>query len=218
MPISSAGSRGVGKTSCAHFLPKLSTAPTAPPPAKRATSVIRVGNSTKAQPQYHRARRGKQQRCRRHPRPHRAGVRAPTQGRYRVFIIDEVHMLSNAAFNSFLKTLEEPPGYVIFILATTENTRLYLLSFRAVRSTTSTVYQSTIWCTICSTWQQAKASAPNEALNVIARKADGAMRDALSIFRPGGGLHAGQYHIRGPQSRTSTCSTKATTTACSMHS
>jgi len=61
----------------------------------------------------------------------------PSSGRYRVFIIDEVHMLSTAAFNAFLKTLEEPPSYVIFILATTEKHKIIPLSCLAAKSTTS---------------------------------------------------------------------------------
>lgn len=67
-------------------------------------------------------------------------VRIPPQiGKYKVYIIDEVHMLSASAFNAFLKTLEEPPRHAIFILATTENIRYCLPSFLAVRYTTSTV-------------------------------------------------------------------------------
>ena len=107
----------------------------------------------------------------------------PQVGRYKVFIIDEVHMLSTAAFNAFLKTLEEPPAHVIFILATTEKHKIL-----------PTIISR------CQIYDFERMSVPNiinhlkmvaeresityeeEALNVIAEKADGGMRDALSIF------------------------------------
>jgi len=107
----------------------------------------------------------------------------PTSGRYRVFIVDEVHMLSSAAFNAFLKTLEEPPEYVIFILATTEKHKI----IPTILSRCQVYDFSRI--TIADMVDHLAAVARNEgieaetaALNVIARKADGAMRDALSIF------------------------------------
>lgn len=107
----------------------------------------------------------------------------PTSGRYRVFIVDEVHMLSSAAFNAFLKTLEEPPEYVIFILATTEKHKI----IPTILSRCQIYDFSRI--TIADMVDHLAAVARNEgieaetaALNVIARKADGAMRDALSIF------------------------------------
>lgn len=107
----------------------------------------------------------------------------PTEGRYRVFIIDEVHMLSSAAFNAFLKTLEEPPEYVIFILATTEKhkiiptilSRCQIYDFNRITVTDMVEHLQNV----------ARAegiTAESAALNVIACKADGAMRDALSIF------------------------------------
>lgn len=107
----------------------------------------------------------------------------PTQGRYRVFIIDEVHMLSNAAFNSFLKTLEEPPSYVIFILATTEKhkiiptilSRCQIYDFNRISINDMVRHMQHVAAS-------EGINAEPEALNVIARKADGAMRDALSIF------------------------------------
>ena len=111
-------------------------------------------------------------------------VRIPPQiGRYRVFIIDEVHMLSTAAFNAFLKTLEEPPAHAIFILATTEKHKI----LPTILSRCQIYDFSRI--TIPDIVDQLKYIADNEginaepaALNVIAQKADGAMRDALSIF------------------------------------
>lgn len=107
----------------------------------------------------------------------------PVDGRYRVFIVDEVHMLSQAAFNAFLKTLEEPPAHAIFILATTEKhkiiptilSRCQIYDFKRI----------TIADIIDHLEYVAKSegmTAERQALGVIARKADGAMRDALSIF------------------------------------
>jgi len=111
-------------------------------------------------------------------------VRIPPQtGRYRVFIIDEVHMLSQAAFNAFLKTLEEPPEYAIFILATTEKQKVIptILSrcqiYDFARITVPDIVQQLQY--VC---EQENIEAESAALNVIAQKADGAMRDALSIF------------------------------------
>lgn len=107
----------------------------------------------------------------------------PTNGKYRVFIIDEVHMLSSAAFNSFLKTLEEPPSYVIFILATTEKHKI--LPTILSRCQIYDFKRITIKDIIDHLEYVAKSegmTAERSALNVIAAKADGAMRDALSIF------------------------------------
>lgn len=107
----------------------------------------------------------------------------PTEGRYRVFIIDEVHMLSQAAFNAFLKTLEEPPSYVIFILATTEKHKIIptILS-RCQIYDFSRITISDIIDHLQYVASQEGITAERAALNVIAQKADGAMRDALSIF------------------------------------
>lgn len=107
----------------------------------------------------------------------------PQNGRYRVFIIDEVHMLSSAAFNAFLKTLEEPPSYVIFILATTEKhkvlptilSRCQTYDFRRITIEDMVEQMEYIG-------QQEGIATDRRGLEVIARKADGAMRDALSIF------------------------------------
>lgn len=107
----------------------------------------------------------------------------PTIGKYRVFIIDEVHMLSPAAFNAFLKTLEEPPSYVIFILATTEKHKVIptILSrcqtYDFHRITIQDMVEHLQYVASC---EGIEADVPS--LNVIAKKADGAMRDALSIF------------------------------------
>lgn len=107
----------------------------------------------------------------------------PQVGNYRVFIIDEVHMLSTSAFNAFLKTLEEPPRYAVFILATTEKhkviptilSRCQIYDFK--RITTADMVEHLQYVA-----KEENIEASAEALNVIARKADGAMRDALSIF------------------------------------
>lgn len=107
----------------------------------------------------------------------------PTSGRYRVFIVDEVHMLSTAAFNAFLKTLEEPPSYVVFILATTEKHKIIptILSRCQIYDFNRITIQDMV-DHLAYVASQEGISVEPAALNVIARKADGAMRDALSIF------------------------------------
>lgn len=111
-------------------------------------------------------------------------VRIPPQiGHYSIYIIDEVHMLSQAAFNAFLKTLEEPPRHAIFILATTEKhkiiptilSRCQIFDFNRIKI-------SDISSHLLHVATSESVVVENEALNVIAQKADGAMRDALSIF------------------------------------
>jgi DNA polymerase-3 subunit gamma/tau len=107
----------------------------------------------------------------------------PQVGKYKVFIIDEVHMLSTAAFNAFLKTLEEPPAHVIFILATTEKHKI--LPTILSRCQIYDFERMTVRDTINHLKQVADKegiSVEEEALAVIAEKADGGMRDALSIF------------------------------------
>ena len=111
-------------------------------------------------------------------------VRIPPQtGKHKVYIIDEVHMLSGQAFNAFLKTLEEPPSYAIFILATTEKhkviptilSRCQIYDFKKISTDDIKVYLEKIAHT-------EKISFEEEALYLIAKKSDGALRDALSIF------------------------------------
>ncbi|HYG37498.1 MAG TPA: DNA polymerase III subunit gamma/tau [Cytophagales bacterium] len=111
-------------------------------------------------------------------------VRYPPQyGKYKVYIIDEVHMLSNAAFNAFLKTLEEPPSYAIFILATTEKhkviptilSRCQIFDFNRIQI-------SDIADHLQGIAEKEGIEAEPEALHLIAQKADGALRDALSLF------------------------------------
>lgn len=107
----------------------------------------------------------------------------PQSGRYSVFIIDEVHMLSQAAFNAFLKTLEEPPAHAVFILATTEKhkiiptilSRCQIYDFNRIRVEDTVGYLRYIA-------SEEGITADDESLNLIAQKADGGMRDALSMF------------------------------------
>ena len=107
----------------------------------------------------------------------------PQVGRYKVFIIDEVHMLSTAAFNAFLKTLEEPPAHVIFILATTEKHKILptILSRCQIYDFERMTVSETI-DHLKRVAEQEGIKYEDEALAVIAEKADGGMRDALSIF------------------------------------
>ena len=107
----------------------------------------------------------------------------PTDGKYRVFIIDEVHMLSQAAFNAFLKTLEEPPAHAIFILATTEKHKILptILSRCQIYDFNRMEVPETV-AHLKHVAESEGIKYEEEALNVIARKADGGMRDALSIF------------------------------------
>ena len=107
----------------------------------------------------------------------------PQVGKYSIYIIDEVHMLSQAAFNAFLKTLEEPPAHAIFVLATTEKhkiiptilSRCQIFDFHRIR------VEDIVAC-LAQVARLEEIAFEEEALNVIALKADGAMRDALSIF------------------------------------
>ncbi len=108
---------------------------------------------------------------------------APQVGKYNIYIIDEVHMLSQAAFNAFLKTLEEPPSHALFILATTEKhkiiptilSRCQIFDFKRIEISDIVNHLSYVA-------ENEKIEAEQEALHIIAQKADGALRDALSIF------------------------------------
>ena len=125
-------------------------------------------------------------------------VRMPPQvGRYKVFIIDEVHMLSTAAFNAFLKTLEEPPAHAIFILATTEKHKILptILS-RCQIYDFNRMEVADIVGHLKHVAQQEGYDYEEEALSVIARKADGGMRDALSIFDQVAGYAEGHLTYR----------------------
>jgi DNA polymerase-3 subunit gamma/tau len=108
---------------------------------------------------------------------------APQAGKYKIYIIDEVHMLSQQAFNAFLKTLEEPPSYAIFILATTEKhkiiptilSRCQIFDFNRIQVADTVAHLQHI----C---KEENITAEEDALSIIAQKADGALRDALSVF------------------------------------
>ena len=108
---------------------------------------------------------------------------APTEGRYRVYIIDEVHMLSKGAFNALLKTLEEPPSYVIFILATTEaHTIPVTILSRCQRYDFRRIHAQTIADRLQELMALEGAAAEAAAIDYIAKAADGSMRDALSLL------------------------------------
>src|SRR6188768_4243561 len=108
---------------------------------------------------------------------------APQAGKYKVYIVDEVHMLSSSAFNAYLKTLEEPPPYAIFILATTEKhkilptilSRCQIFDFNRIKTDDMVKHLMMIA-------KKEKIEAEEDALHIIAQKADGALRDALSMF------------------------------------
>ncbi len=108
---------------------------------------------------------------------------SPAEGRYKVYIIDEVHMLSTSAFNALLKTLEEPPSYLIFILATTEAHKIPLtILSRCQRYDFKRIGVDTIQERLRETLDQEGIQAEDRALNYIARQADGALRDGLSLL------------------------------------
>ena len=108
---------------------------------------------------------------------------APTEGRYKVYIIDEVHMLSIGAFNALLKTLEEPPSYVIFILATTEAHKIPVtILSRCQRYDFHRISITIIAERLQELLEQEQAEAEPKAIRYIAKAADGAMRDALSLL------------------------------------
>jgi len=123
---------------------------------------------------------------------------APTTGKYRVYIIDEVHMLSSSAFNAFLKTLEEPPAHAIFILATTEKqkvlptiiSRCQVYDFRRITSDDIARHLEYVA-------QDKGGKADKEALQLIALSADGGMRDALSMFDQIAGFGNGSVTVEG---------------------
>ena len=117
----------------------------------------------------------------------------PTEGKYRVYIIDEVHMLSAGAYNALLKTLEEPPSYVIFILATTEVHKIPVTVLsRCQRYDFKRIPTEYIYDQLVSITQKEGVEAEENALRYIARAGDGAMRDALSILEQCVSFHFGE--------------------------
>ena len=178
------GPRGVGKTTCARILAKLINCENAiekKDPCDTCTSCKSFNeNSSFNIIELDGASNNKVE----HIRTLIQQVRiSPQNGKYKVFIIDEVHMLTTQAFNAFLKTLEEPPPYAIFILATTEKhkiiptilSRCQIFDFKRIQ-VPHVVQQLEFIC------KEEGITAEKEALTIIGQKADGAMRDALSIF------------------------------------
>ncbi len=165
------GPRGVGKTSCARILAKqINTDEHTSPDEDFAFNVFELDAASNNSVDDIRSLIDQ--------------VRIPPQvGTYKVYIIDEVHMLSSSAFNAFLKTLEEPPKHAIFILATTEKhkiiptilSRCQIFDFKRITVTDARKHLVQIAA-------EEGIEADEEALHIIAQKADGAMRDALSIF------------------------------------
>ena len=178
------GPRGVGKTTCARILAKVlncqNVTPDFEPCGKCDSCKTFSGNSSFNIMELDAASNNSVD----HIRTLVEQVRfQPQQGKYKIFIIDEVHMLSQAAFNAFLKTLEEPPPYAIFILATTEKhkiiptilSRCQIFDFKRIQVKDVVDHLQGI----C---KEEGIAAEEEALHIIGQKADGALRDALSIF------------------------------------
>ncbi len=118
---------------------------------------------------------------------------SPAEGKYKVYIIDEVHMLSNSAFNALLKTLEEPPSYVIFILATTEVNKIPITVLsRCQRYDFKRITIDTITDRLRELTQKEGVDAEEKALRYVARLADGSMRDGLSLLEQCIAFHFGQ--------------------------
>ena len=117
----------------------------------------------------------------------------PTEGKYRVYIIDEVHMLSTGAFNALLKTLEEPPAYVIFILATTEVNKIPVTVLsRCQRYDFKRISMETVAARLKELTKAEQIPAEERALAYLAKAADGSMRDALSLLDQCVAFHYGK--------------------------
>lgn len=117
----------------------------------------------------------------------------PTEGKYKVYIIDEVHMLSTGAFNALLKTLEEPPAYVIFILATTEAHKIPItILSRCQRYDFHRISIDTIAARLSDLMEQEKVEVEERAIRYVAKAGDGSMRDALSLLDQCIAFHLGE--------------------------
>ena len=128
---------------------------------------------------------------------------SPAEGKYKVYIIDEVHMLSIGAFNALLKTLEEPPSYVIFILATTEVHKLPItILSRCQRYDFKRISIDTITSRMQTLIDAESVSVEDRALRYIAKVADGSMRDALSLLDQCIAFHFGKEYARTTQRTT----------------
>jgi DNA polymerase III subunit gamma/tau len=124
-------------------------------------------------------------------------VYAPTRGRYKVYVIDEVHMLSNAAFNAMLKTLEEPPEHVKFILATTDPQKIPVTVLsRCLQFNLKQMSQSAIVGHLRTVLEAEKVSAEESALRLIAHAASGSMRDGLSLLDQAIGYGSGAVEAK----------------------
>ena len=125
-------------------------------------------------------------------------VYAPTRGRYKVYVIDEVHMLSNAAFNAMLKTLEEPPEHVKFILATTDPQKIPVTVLsRCLQFNLKQMSQPAIVDHLAQVMKEESIPADDAALRLVARAANGSMRDALSLMDQAIAYGAGQVRVDG---------------------
>ncbi|HOV31832.1 MAG TPA: DNA polymerase III subunit gamma/tau [Candidatus Hydrogenedens sp.] len=179
------GSRGIGKTTTARILAKslncLSSDKPTPSPCDKCDNCIEIGNGTHLDVQ---EIDGASNNSVDNIREIREAVRlAPAHARYKVYIIDEVHQLSSAAFNALLKTLEEPPSHAVFILATTEAHKIpATIISRCQRYDFRRVAVPNIVHLLEQIVKAEKRSATREALFVISRTADGGVRDAESIL------------------------------------
>src|ERR1700682_6395204 len=167
-----AGTRGVGKTTLARILAKCLNCETGitPEPCGKCTTCLEIDAATNTKVDEMRQLLGTAQ-------------YAPTRGRYKVYVIDEVHMLSNSAFNAMLKTLEEPPEHLKFILATTDPQKIPVTVLsRCLQFNLKQMPPKAIVAHLQNVLEQEKIAFEAEALALIARAASGSMRDALSLL------------------------------------
>jgi DNA polymerase-3 subunit gamma/tau len=178
------GPRGVGKTTTARILAKClncqSTDKPTPSPCNHCVSCIEIAESRSPDV---REIDGASNRSVEDIQPLREHVQYAPQGRFKIVIIDEVHMLTNHAFNAILKTLEEPPEYVVFIFATTEPEKIpATIISRCQRHDFRRIPDENIMDRLMELAKNEGVDLERSAAAIIAKKADGAMRDALSLF------------------------------------